>query len=165
MDKMNSFDSVEELNAYAAELKAAGDKAKLVELAKDNGLDAEDAEDYFDGYVEEFCGVTMAGIGKLKSEADDLELKGILLDWVAELNLLCTENSDFARAARSKSKSLAEYIARLMDYSFENAVTVPKEIVERTVKVKKACGTHGLTIGTPDKKTRREIARKYFLGM
>ena len=40
-DKFGEFDSAEELNAKAAELKAAGEEKRLVELALENGLDKE----------------------------------------------------------------------------------------------------------------------------
>lgn len=50
-DKFGEFDSAEELNAKAEELKAAGEEKRLVELALENGLDKEDAEDYMDDYI------------------------------------------------------------------------------------------------------------------
>ena len=63
-DKFGEFDSVEELNAKAAELKAAGEEKRLVELALENGLDKEDAEDYMDGCISTLATTLSAAIGK-----------------------------------------------------------------------------------------------------
>ena len=45
-EKFGEFNSAEELNKKAAELKTAGELGKLKDLAIENGLDPEDAEDY-----------------------------------------------------------------------------------------------------------------------
>lgn len=67
-DKFGEFDSVEELNRAAAGLRAEGDWKSLRELAKENGIDKEDAEDYIKGDVPELASVSMAAYGKLYVE-------------------------------------------------------------------------------------------------
>ena len=47
-DKFGEFDSVEELNRAAAAQREEGDEEALFLLAKENGIDKEDAEDYMD---------------------------------------------------------------------------------------------------------------------
>lgn len=163
-DKFGEFDSVEELNAKAAELKAAGDEAGLVELAKENGLDKEDAEDYMDGYNKTLTTTLQAAIGKLQIETKDLKLEGVLKDWVEEVKIMATEVAGMAGAIRKKEKDLAGYIALTADSGYEHRAVVDERIVKKTKQVRKIIGTHEFSIGIPDKKTRRELAKEYYIG-
>ena len=47
---------------------------------------------------------------------------------------------------------------------FEQRCLVDKRIVEKTKEVKKIAGSHDFAIGIPDKKTRKELAKEYYLG-
>lgn len=162
-DKFGEFDSVEELNQAAAAKKNEGDEAALVALAMENGIDREDAEDYMDGCVDELANVSMAALGKLKVEIEALKLEKILLDWTEELKELCIDSEEIARGVRKKGKSLAKYIALLASSGFENRSVVSQEIVKLCDdKIKKIAGNHEFAIGIPDKRTRREIAVKYY---
>lgn len=162
-EKFGEFDSFEELNRAAAAQKAEGDEEALFALAQENGLDKEDVEDYLDGTVEELATVSMAAIGKLKLEKEDLKLGGVLSDWVDDLIEMCMESQELAAAVRKKGKDLAGYIAATADSGWKNRVIVDKRIVNKTEEVKKIIGTHEFTIGIPDRKTRRELARAYYL--
>lgn len=162
-EKFGEFDSCEELNRAAAAQKAEGDDEALFALAQENGLDKEDVEDYLDGIVEELATVSMAAIGKLKLEKEDLKLGGVLSDWVDELMEMCMESQELAAAVRKKGKDLEGYIAATADSGWKNRVIVDKRIVSRTKEVKKIIGTHEFAIGIPDRKTRRELARAYYL--
>ena len=161
--KFGEFDSFEELNRAAAAQKAEGDEEALFALAQENGLDKEDVEDYLDGIVEELATVSMAAIGKLKLEKEDLKLGGVLSDWVDELMEMCMESQELAAAVRKKGKDLAGYLAATADSGWKNRVIVDKRIVNKTKEVKKIIGTHEFAIGIPDRKTRRELARAYYL--
>ena len=68
-DKFGEFDSVEEMNKKADKLKADGDTEKICELAQENGIDLEDAEDFISGFQEEFASPLMAATGKIKVES------------------------------------------------------------------------------------------------
>ena len=162
-EKFGEFDSCEELNRAAAAQKAEGDDEALFALAQENGLDKEDVEDYMNGIVEELATVSMAALGKLKLEKEDLKLGGVLSDWVDELMEMCMESQELAAAVRKKGKDLAGYIAATADSGWKNRVIVDKRIVSRTKEVKKIIGTHEFAIGIPDRKTRRELARAYYL--
>lgn len=162
-EKFGEFDSFEELNRAAAAQKAEGDEEALFALAQENGLDKEDVEDYLDGIVEELATVSMAAIGKLKLEKEDLKLGGVLSDWGDELMEMCMESQELAAAVRKKGKDLAGYIAATADSGWKNRVIVDKRIVNKTKEVKKIIGTHEFAIGIPDRKTRRELARAYYL--
>ena len=162
-EKFGEFDSFEELNRAAAAQKEEGDEEALFALAQENGLDKEDVEDYLDGIVEELATVSMAALGKLKLEKEDLKLGGVLSDWVDELMEMCMESQELAAAVRKKGKDLAGYIAATADSGWKHRVIVDKRIVNKTKEVKKIIGTHEFAIGIPDRKTRRELARAYYL--
>ena len=163
-DKFGEFDSVEELNRAAAAQYKEGDEQAIYTIAEENGIDKEDADDFMDGQVEELATVTSAAIGKLKVEAEDLKLKGILQDWVDELRIMCTESEEFAKAVRRKGKDLIGYLARTAEDGYENRAVVDQRIVDRAPQIKKIIGKHEFAIGVPDKKTRRELAKAYYLG-
>jgi hypothetical protein len=158
------FDSVEELNAKAAELKDAGDEEGLETLAVENGLDKEDAEDYWDDCADTLATPLQAAAGKLRKEEKELKLSGTLSDWTNELVDMCSCDIAFASAVRKKEKDLAGYIALTADTGYKNRCVVEKKIVEKTVEVKKVIGSHEFSIGIPDKATRRKLAREYYLG-
>lgn len=163
-DKFGEFDSAEEINKKAAELKAAKDEEGLAALAAENGIDKEDAEDYMDDCVQELASPLMAAVGKLTVEAEELKLKGVLLDWLDELKVMCSESAEFAATVRRKGKDLAGYIAATAEAGYVNRAVVDRRIVEKTVQVKKILGSHEFAIGIPDRKTRRELAEKHYLG-
>lgn len=163
-DKFGEFDSCEELNRAAAAQKKEGDREALILLAKENGIDPEEAEDYLDDMMPELATPLMAAIGKLNVETEDLKLGGVLLDWVDELKMECTDSAGLCRAVREKGKNLAGYIALTAENGYKNRTVVDKRIVAKTKEVKKIVGTHEFAIGIPDRKTRKQLMRKYYLG-
>lgn len=54
-DKYGEFGSVEELNQAAAGLREEGDIEGLKELARENGIDPYEVEDYVEGETEELA--------------------------------------------------------------------------------------------------------------
>lgn len=64
-EKFGEFDSAEELNRAAAGFRAEGDWESLRALAEENGIDAEDAQDYIDGAAGELAGAYSAAVGRL----------------------------------------------------------------------------------------------------
>lgn len=162
-DKFGEFDSAEEINRAAAAQKAEGDDEAVMEIARENGIDKEDAQDFIEGHLDELTTPLLAALGKLKIEKDDLKLTGVLSDWVDELNTMCTESMTFAEAVRKKGRELAGYIALTADSGYKHRAVVDKRIVEKTT-IKGIIGNHEFAIGIPDKKTRRAIAEKYYLG-
>lgn len=163
-EKFGEFDTPEEINQAAAAQRQQGDEEALRLLARENGIDEEDAEDYYDGAMDTLVNPVTAAIGKLTVEAADLNLGGVLLDWVAELRTMCMESEDFARAVRRKGKDLAGYIALTAEEGYKNRTVVDRRIVEKTKEIKKIAGGHEFAIGIPDKLTRRHLAEQYYLG-
>lgn len=165
-EKFGEFDSCEELNRAAAQLKE-GDKETVVALALENGIDKEDAEDYIDGYIEELATPTMAAAGKLKKEAEELNLKGIVCDWKDSVVEMCMEDERICIAVRKKEKSLAGCMAKLIRFAFESKVQISDKIVDIT-KVnhngREASMRKPLYLGIPNRTEAKKIIREYYLG-
>lgn len=166
-EKFGEFDSAEEMNRAAVEMLTAGETKRILQLAEENGIEKEDAEDFIEGYAQEFASPLMAAMGKLKVESVDLELKGIVNDWKDQVLDLCTEDKEICVAVRKKGKQLKDCMARLIDFSFENKVQISDKIVKVT-KVKhngKIEPFRGpLYLGIPSRAQVKQIVREYYLG-
>lgn len=166
-DKFGEFDSAEEMNRAAEAQLAEGDTEAVIAIALENGLDKEDAEDFIDGCVEELTTPLMAALGKLKVESKDLEIGGILGDWLERIMELCQEDTALCAAVRRKGKTLAGCMAELIKYSFENKVEVSDKIVKVTKvmhngKLEPLRGP--LYLGVPSNAEVKRIVKEYYLG-
>ena len=158
-EKFGEFDSAEELNMSAEGLLKEGDTESLIALAKENGIDKEDAKDYIDGCMDVLASPIAAALGKLEVECEELKPEQIMEDWLGYIRIQCTESEEMAAAVRRKGKSLRGCIAALLKWSFEHMKDIDKEIL------KEAGVTAGrVTSGTPGMATAREIIRTYYLG-
>lgn len=154
------FDSAEELNKAAEGQKNEGDKEGLIKLAAENGIDEEDALDYFEGVTEQLCTPLMAALGKLQVEAAEIEGmdKMIFTDWLDYIKSQCAEYEGIAIAVRRKNKSLKGCMGALLKWSYQKAVSVDAGIL-------KAAGINNASVklGIPDMKTARTIINKYYM--
>lgn len=164
-EKFGEFNSYEEINKKAEELKKNKDIASLKLLAEENGIDVEDVKDYIDGYCEKLTNVIVAAVGKLNVECKAYKIERVLKDWVEELKTECIDSVELSKAVRNKGKGLDGFIALLADKGFEKKTTVHKDIVKKCKgEIKKIVGAHEFYIGIPDKATRRELMYQYYLG-
>lgn len=158
-EKFGEFNDYTELNAAAKGFKDEGDEESLIELAKENGIDEEDAQDYLDDMVPELCNELMAAEGKLKVESEALEIDELLADWTTYILIRCQEDRAMAAAVRRKDKSLSNCIAALMKWAFGHQKTIPEEI-KKAAKV----SAGKVTFGIPGMKTAKAIISEYYLG-
>lgn len=158
-EKFGEFDSAKELNECAAGLLKEGDLTSLVELAVENGIDKEDAEDYADGVVDRLATITMAALGKIEVECRELKPKEIMEDWVEYIKMQCAESEMVAAAVRRKGKSIKGCIAEMLKWSFGNQIPVDKEIL-------KAAGVKAsrVTLGIPGMGRAKKIITDYYMG-
>lgn len=158
-DKFGEFDSAEEINRAAAAQLAEGDTDAIYALAKENGIDMEEADDFIDGLTKELCGPLMAANGKLDVEEAELQPYEIMKDWVQYIRARCLEVPEMALAVRRKGKTLRGCIAELLKWSFSNAKDVDKDIL-------KAAGISAprVTLGIPGMGQAKKIITEYYMG-
>lgn len=156
-EKFGEFDSVEELNRAAAAQREEGDEEAVKLLARENGLDEEDAEDFLDGLSEELATPIMAALGKLELEEKELQLEGMLIDWKGCVVQMCIEDAKLARAVRRKGKRLENFLGKVLKVAFQTKKQVHRNIV-------KAAGLNPpIYMGIPGLAEVRGIARKYYM--
>ena len=157
-DKFGKFNGVEELNEKAAELMVAKDYESIKALAKENGIDTEDAEDFIDGVIPIFATPYCAATGRIEVESEELQPYEIMADWVSYIKATVLENPDMCEAIMKKDKSLKECIAELVKWSFKNAKPVDGEIL-------KACNiNYKVTLGIPGMRTAKKLIKEYYIG-
>lgn len=166
-EQFGEFNSFEEINEKAQELLEAGDTEAVRMLAKENGLDQEDAEDYITGATDKLCYTAlMAALGKLDLEEKDLEIKGVLKDWTDCIRDMCVDVDGMAAAVRKKGKTLAGCMALLIRFSFENMVQVSDKIVDITKVThngKEEKMRKPLYLGIPSRTDVRQIVHDYYV--
>ena len=157
-EKFGEFDSWEEINRAAAAQKEEGDIEAIKEIAKENGIDEEDAQDYIDGVVDELCNSSMAAIGKVNIERKTLGLTEIMSDWADYIIKESIEDEKMALAVRKKEKHLAGAIGAVLKESWKIKAAVPTEIMN-------AAGVKGrVKMGIPGYATVTRILRDYYIG-
>lgn len=162
-DKFGEFGSAEELNRAAAAQLKEGDEEAIFAIAKENGIDKEDAEDFIDGLVDELTNPLMAAYGKLAVEKEDLKLEGVFLDWVDVITQMCTEDQKFCKAVRARGKRLEGCLGSILRSSFECKVQVCERICV-AAGLRKGGRKDPVYMGIPNRSEAREIIKKYYLG-
>ena len=158
-DKFGEFDSAEEINETAAGLLEEGDLEGLREMAKENGFDEDDVQDYIDGIYPELANTYTAAWNKLEVEMKELKVCEIMEDWVEYIRIKMEEEEEMQRAIRKKGKSLQGCIAALLKWSWEHQNPVNKEVLkEAGVKNPR------VTLGIPGMGTAKKVITKYYLG-
>lgn len=156
MAKLEEFDSYEEINNAAADALAKEDKDRIMEIAKDNGLDPEDAEDFWLGDIEELTTPLLAAIGKIEIESKEIEIFGIFTDWKGIILDLAQKDEQFAINVRKKRKNLIDCFAAVLKQESENRKTIDKKIC-------KAAGLpENIPMSTLTKTEQINIIKEYY---
>ena len=159
--KFGIFNTVEELNRAAAAQKAEGDLEALIGLAVENGLEKDDAEDTL-------CNETMAAIGKLKLEAEDLKLESQMKDWkdfvVQMLMEYPTQHMEedgaaLANAVFNPDKKLLDVLAAGLKLASKNRVTIDRRIT-KAAGLPESAGQ----IGMCGRDELKKIVLDYYMG-
>ncbi len=157
-ETFGEFDSAKELNMAAANQKKEGDKVALVALAKENGIDEDDATDFFEGNVPELCSELMAAEGKIRVEKEYLGLTEALEDYADWIVKECMEDKELCKAVRKKGKSLAGALGAVLKKAWEIKEDIHEDIL-------KAAGIHAtVKNGSPGMRTTTKLMREYYLG-
>ena len=157
--KYGSFVNAGEINAKAAELLKAGDHEAIKELAKETGIDEDDALDYIEGEQETFCNDLMAALGKIKVESEELDIFGPFEMWrdyiVEEIN---TDMVFFGSNVMDPGKTLVGAFAAVIKEEGEKRKPIDKKIC-------KAAGIpENVQASTLNKKQQVAVIRKYYIG-
>lgn len=158
-DKFGEFNSAEEINETAAGLLKEGDLKGLREMAKENGFDEDDVQDYIDGIYPELANTYTAAWNKLDVEMKELKVCEIMEDWVEYIRIKMEEEEEMQRAIRKKGKSLQGCIATLMKWGFKNQYPISKEIMKEA-----GVTASRVTLGIPGMGTAKKIITNYYLG-
>lgn len=159
-DKFGEFDSFHEINKAAEGLKEEGDIESLKELAKENGIDHEDVNDYVAGKMAYLATDLTAAVGKLEVEKADYKHDFIFIDWFNYIMTCVTDpkNERIRTAVRLKGKSIKGCYGYILKWSAKNMLPVDSEI-------KKAAGFNGtVKMGIPDMNTAKALIKEYYLG-
>lgn len=162
--KFGEFDSAEEINRAAAAQKAEGDIEAVKAIAKENGIDEMDAQDYINGDLPELCNTFTAAVGKLEVEAEALGLPMVMRLWADHINgMLAGDDDDsLKKGIRRKGKNMAELFGKLIVETSHTRKNTPAEIVTAARKIDKSIPST-LPIGDISKKRFEEIVREYYI--
>lgn len=115
-DKYGEFDSAEELNLAAEGFAGEGDTEALFGLARENGIEEEEAQDYLDGYKDELASEYEAAMGRLKVQKN--EAPEVLISIALGM---CGENESFCRGVMKKGKRVKSAFVALKDAARKEA--------------------------------------------
>lgn len=158
-EKFGEMDSSKDINELAENLFNEGDTASLKIMAAENGIPEDFVELYMEGDIPCLCDAETAAIGKLDVESKAMKLKGLMVDWVEYIKSLCMESDLMAHQVRKKGKSLKECMAVLLTYSFQNRISVDKEII-KAAKI----SASKVDFGVPGMGEAKKLIREYYLG-
>ena len=124
-EKYGEFNSAEELNAAADGLLTEGDLDSLKELAKENGIEEEDVQDYIDGYMENLTTISSAAFGRLYAEEQNVvinkkEINIAKVLFTMARSLMTDEN--FCRQVMQKGKRLMDVYEAMKDVASKHKV-------------------------------------------
>lgn len=135
--KFGEFDSAEEINRAAAAQKAEGDIEALKALAKENGIDEMDVEDYVDDMTPVLCTPLMAANGKLDVELAALGNAPFMMQmWVDQIRSMLGKYGDvLMRGVRRKGKSIVQLFAKMIVECSRSRKNTPSVIVDEARKI------------------------------
>ncbi len=158
-DRFGEFDSAEEINETAVNLRKEGDREGLEVLARENGIDGETLELFLSGDLLYLCDGMTAAIGKIETEAGEADCAEIMADWVEYIKEQCFDKPQMAAAVRKKGKSLKGCIAELLKWSFKHQKPVDNGILKAAGVTAGRC-----TLGIPGMATAKRIITSYYIG-
>ena len=163
-EKFGEFDSAEEINRAVQAQLAQGDIEAVKMIAKENGIDEMDVQDFIDDTMPELCSPFSAAIGKLDVEAEALKLPMTMQSWKSYISgMLADDDGDkLMRGIRRKGKSLAELFGKILVECSRSRMNTPQPIVDYARQIDR---TLPGTIPTADLSRKRfeEIVKEYYI--
>lgn len=161
-EKFGGMETAADINELAANMRSEKDMDSIRALAKERGIDAQIADLFIAGNLEELCDAETAAVGKLTVEQADMKLKkpSIIDDWIDYIKAECMSgDSQFTEAVMKNDKTLKGSIGSILRWSFSNQNEIDSSIL-------KAAGVTGarVTMGIPAAGQAKKIIRDYYLG-
>lgn len=138
-DVFGEMETAEEINAVARSLKEEQEKENLLKLCKENGIDTELAEMFWEGDIDFITDPAMAAVGKLDIEIKEAKEKELAEGIADYLKAQAEASESFALCIRKKGKRLQ----KVMDLARKEAsrrrngsscVYVPPRVVFRIAR-------------------------------
>ena len=163
-DRFGEFDSAEEINKTAVNLRKEGDREDLERIKGFlKGIKAWKGLwwEYIEKKQEDiiWCDGMTAAIGKIETEAGEADCAEIMADWVEYIKEQCFDKPQMAAAVRKKGKSLKGCIAELLKWSFKHQKPVDNGILKAAGVTAGRC-----TLGIPGMATAKRIITSYYIG-
>ncbi len=158
-ERFGEFDTAEEINETAVNLRKEKDFESLKILAQENGIDEDVLEVFIAGEILYLCDGMSAALGKLDVECREADCAEIMLDWVEYIKAQCLDHPEMAEAVRRKDRSLKGCVGEILKWSFKNQHPVDADIM-------KAAGVRAgrCTLGIPGMASAKRIITQYYLG-
>lgn len=161
-EKYGFYETAEEINKRAAELKGEGKYEEVKEFAKENGIEVEIAELFCAGEIDMICDDETAAIGRIDVESEKFKNKEIFSDWIEYIKVCACKDKNMTIAVRKENKSIEGCISKILIWSFQNAYAVPAEIIKEAQKEVKGI-PNNVKMGIPGMGTVKKLIKEYFM--
>lgn len=139
-EKYGEFDSADEINRAAAAQLEEGDTEAVLQIAKENGIDEMDAEDFCMGDLPTLCNHTTAALGKIEMETKSISKIMALEGYISVLKEMIAddgEEKNLCIAIRRKGKNLVDLLGKLVAEASKKRVNLDAQIVAAARKLDK----------------------------
>ena len=161
--KFGEFDSAEEINRAAKAQMEQGDFEAVKMIAKENGIDEMDAEDFIAGDIPELCTELSAALGKLEIEKDDIDITDMTYGaWTAAIQVMLSDDPELCRAYRRKEKRLAVILGMATVKCSKTRTNAPKKIVDEAKKLDSSI-PYPLAMGAISIGDFKQLVREYYI--
>ena len=119
-EKFGEFESYEEINKAAEGFLQEGDIESLKAMAKENGLDDMDTEDYINGDVSKLCNERQAAVGRLSVEKAECKADRDIMRVIFMIAESMANTGDNPGMFITKGKRLEGIVQEMRDEAAKN---------------------------------------------
>ena len=115
-EKFGEFDDFTGINKAAAGFKEEGDTESINELAKENGINTDEAVDYIMGETDELCTATTAALGRLAIEREETKEDKVMMGVIFDMaGMMVLEDEAFAFLVTKKGRRCEDILKRMRE--------------------------------------------------
>ena len=149
----------QELMETARGLREEGDHKGICELAKENGIDKDDVDEFLENKeLDNLASLLMAALGRINVESAGFNIQEIMVDWTEYIRQQIVDSGTFAEALMNPKKNLTECFGKILEWSYKNSYPVDADII-------KAAGIKcsNVKLGIPGMARVKKIIRSYYM--